>query len=73
MRQAMAPGEGLDHMMRMFLSSASDVLDSGKVVEGNSQCFFDLFRKVITRASTDAVFGLDKNPFQNPEIEKSYW
>ena len=34
---------------------------------------FTFTRKLITQASTDAIYGPSKNPFHEPAVESGFW
>lgn len=74
MHVALAPGEDLDCTTRNMLDGVSLLL--GSVDTTSNQKNFDLFswvRKLITRASTDAIYGASKNPFQDAAVEAGFW
>ena len=74
MHLALAPGEDLERTTEKFLDSVSCLLDSARTV-ANQENFqlFSWVRKLVTRASTDAVYGASKNPFQDPAVEAAFW
>ena len=74
MRLALAPGEDLDRTTQVMLDSVSSLLDSVQTIANNDH--FHLFswaRKVVTQASTDAIYGASKNPFRDPTVEGGFW
>jgi hypothetical protein len=76
MHDALAPGEDLENTTRAMLRSVSRLLESAGEFQGEEEgelFLFDLIRKLVTRASTDAIYGAEKNPFRNPEVEKAFW
>jgi hypothetical protein len=34
---------------------------------------FDWIRKSVTRASTDAIYGRESNPFKQSEVYDGFW
>lgn len=71
MHTALAPGESLDRTTQDMLNSVSRLLHCIDITED-----FDLFawiKKLVTRASTDAIYGTSKNPFQDPAVEAGFW
>lgn len=74
MHLALAPGEDLDRTTKAMLDSVSSRLDSVYTITNNED--FHLFswaRKLVTRASTDAIYGASKNPFRDPAVEAGFW
>ena len=74
MHTALTPGEDLDCTTQVMLDSVSSLLDSVYTITNNED--FHLFlwaRKLVTRASTDAIYGASKNPFQDPAVEAGFW
>ena len=73
MHHAMAPGPQLDCTTKMFFDSAERLLESAHAVARGET--FDLFawtRGLVTRASTDAIYG-PKSPFRDPKIQDALW
>ena len=74
MHLALAPGEDLERTTEGFLDSVSCLLESVQTV-ANQENFqlFSWVKKLVTRASTDTVYGASKNPFQHPAVEAAFW
>lgn len=71
MHTALAPGENLERTTQDMLHSLSRLLDFVFITEN-----VDLFawvKKLVTRASTDAIYGASKNPFKDPAVESGFW
>lgn len=74
MHLALAPGEDLDRTSQAILESVSSLLDSVDSITNNRDFYlFSWARKLVTRASTDAIYGASKNPFQDPAVEAGFW
>lgn len=71
MKAALAPGESLECTTQDMLHSLSRLLDSFYITENVD--FFPWIKKLVTRASTDAIYGASKNPFQDPAVEAGFW
>lgn len=77
MHDALAPGEHLENTTRAMLSSVSrrldDVVNAEGGTEARSVSLFAWVRELVTRASTDAIYGAGGNPFRDPAVEKAFW
>lgn len=71
MKNALAPGESLERTTQDMLHSLSRLLDSVSITDNVD--FFPWIKKLVTRASTDAIYGASKNPFQDPAVEAGFW
>ncbi|PLB54883.1 cytochrome P450 [Aspergillus steynii IBT 23096] len=75
MHHSMSPGIELDHTTRAMLESVTRRMVNN--VENASVDarvgFFAWARELITQASTDAIFGAEGNPFQDPNIHDAFW
>lgn len=71
MHLALAPGNSLSRTTQDFLDSMTGVLES--LPTGAEFDLFSWVRKIMTRASTDAIFGARQNPFQDPAVETGFW
>ena len=71
---ALAPGTFLEHTTSEMLSGALRVLD---FINASSQSEeLDLFswtKSLLTRASTDALYGAEANPFHDPALGAALW
>lgn len=75
MHSAMAPGKDLNRTTLAFFESMKKLL-SWEDQSSNGTKDFPLFawtRKIVTKASTDAIFGVSDNPFQDPKVEAGFW
>ena len=71
---ALAPGKALEHTTSEMLSGALQFLDFMNVSSQSKE--LDLFswtRSLLTRASTDALYGTEGNPFHDPALEAALW
>lgn len=41
--------------------------------EGKQVGLFNWVREVVTSASTESIYGVDKNPFQDPAVGEAFW
>jgi len=74
MHDSLAPGEHLEATTQMMLKSVSDQLSSLDGIGTDEEIeLFDWVRHIVTRASTDAIYGTEKNPFQDPAISHGFW
>ena len=71
---ALAPGKALEHTTSEMLSGSLRFLD---VTNASSQSKeLDLVswtRSLLTRASTDALYGAEANPFRDPALGAALW
>ena len=71
---ALAPGKALDHTTSEMLSGTLRFLDSMNASSQSKE--LDLFswtRSLLTRASTDALYGAEGNPFHDPALGDALW
>ena len=71
---ALAPGKALEHTTSEMLSGALQFLDFVNVSSRSKE--LDLFswtRSILTRASTDALYGAEGNPFHDPALGDTLW
>ena len=71
---ALAPGKALEHTTSEMLTSALQFLDCMNLSSQSKE--LDLFswtRSLLTRASTDALYGADGNPFHDPALGPALW
>lgn len=71
MHTTLAPGKSLDCTTQDMLNSVSRLLHCIDITKD-----FDLFawiKKLVTQASTDAIYRTSKNPFQDPAVEAGFW
>ncbi|KAL4961163.1 cytochrome P450 [Aspergillus stella-maris] len=74
--QSPMPGKGLEDITQALLESVSQRLGNMSLGQGQTRANVALFawaRGLVTRASTDAIFGTEKNPFQDPEDFVYLW
>ena len=71
---ALAPGKALEHTTSEIVSGALQFLD---LVNASSESkelnLFSWTRSLLTRASTDALYGAGGNPFQDPAFGAALW
>ena len=68
---ALAPGKALEHTTSAMLSGALQFLD-----ESSQSKELDLFswtKSLLTRASTDALYGAESNPFHDAALGAALW
>ncbi|KAI9706643.1 MAG: hypothetical protein M1836_003652 [Candelina mexicana] len=73
MAVSLAPGTGLENATCGMLESTLRYLDLTKPSQSGE---FDLFlwvRSLLTQASTDALYGVESNPFQDPTVQSGLW
>ena len=71
---ALAPGKALEHTSSEMLSGALQFLDFMNASSQSKE--LDLFswtRSLLTRASTDALYGTEGNPFHDPALGDALW
>lgn len=74
MHVALAPGKDLENTTQNFLRSVSGALEAiSSNTDTKSFQLFSWIRRLVTRASTDAVYGAKQNPFQDPAVEAGFW
>ena len=74
MHQTLSPGEDLSNLTRTFLDSNIRLLDAGERKESPVVLnLFSFVRNLVTLASTDAVYGSIKNPFQDFAVQDGFW
>lgn len=74
MHVTLAPGEDLDASTKVFLVSLSRLLDPIQTDSNDGTTgLFAFTRRIITQASTDAIYGSSKNPFHDPAVESGFW
>lgn len=73
MHDSLAPGPSLEVTTQAMLKSVTSLLDSMDDVKGNEIGLFDWVQKVVTRASTDAIYGPEGNPFKDPAVYGGFW
>lgn len=74
MHLSMAHGDDLENTTRVMLESlASQMASVEKIAPLRKMNLFQWVKRVITQASTDAVYGQKHNPFHDPALVKSFW
>lgn len=74
MHEALAPGDQLRTTTRILLKSIVDLFGSNKAVNHEDDIkLFAWTREIVTRASTDAIYGVEKNPFQDADVCDGFW
>jgi len=72
MHASLAPGKDLDETVLAVFQSTVKLLSSDAVPNDTLE-LFSWTRKLVTRASTDAIYGNKENPFQDPQVEAGFW
>ena len=76
MHDALGPGDDLEKITKAMLASMSQRLDSVARAGMQGDGCINLFgwvRELVTRSSTDAIYGTNHNPFRDPEVVKAFW
>lgn len=75
MHETMASGsDDLNQMTRTLLESLSPILRlDGHDTQPISIQLFEWTKVAVTRATTDAAYGADANPFRNSELAGALW
>ena len=68
---ALAPGTALEHTTSGMLSGALRYLDSSS--QSKELDLFSWTRGLLTQASTDALYGAERNPFHDPALGSALW
>lgn len=74
MHQSLKPGEVLDDTSRAFLKNVLSFLDSAIDV-GNQRSvpLFQWIQRFVSIASTNVIYGPEKNPMQDPQVLDGFW
>ena len=74
MSTALAPGKALEHTTSEMLSSALHFLDFlNASSEFKELDLFSWTKSLLTRASTEAIYGAEGNPFHDPALGAALW
>ena len=68
---AMAPGKALEHTTSEMFSGALRFLNASS--QSKEIDLFSWTRSLLTQASTDALYGAEGNPFNDPALEGALW
>lgn len=74
MHAGLGPGQNLDAASQNMVGTVARLLETVDSIPNHEN--FELFawgRKLVTRASTDAIYGARKNPFHDPAVEAGFW
>ena len=69
---ALAPSKELDRLMQVFTNSLSERLGNQSLVK-NDLKLFETLTHLVTRCSTDAIYGTESNPYKDPAVEAAIW
>lgn len=69
--RALSPGPDVAELNHRMLSSLQTLMDEPQD-SPKPRCFLSWIQHVITRASTDAIYG-PANPFADPKTEDAFW
>ncbi|KAI0121938.1 cytochrome P450 [Daldinia grandis] len=74
MHDTLMPSESLTEITQAMLKDISSSLDS-KFKSSNHKeiLLFDWIRRLVTAASTNAIYGPEKNPMKDPEVYDGLW
>ena len=74
MHAALAPGFDLERTTQDMVKSTSQLLERPFSTQNRADLeLFSWARKLVTRASTDAIYGATNNPFQDSAVENGFW
>ena len=74
MRLSSAPGDSLDQMSQVMLESVCGLLDSlCSFSDSETVDLFSWIQRLVTRASTDTIYGPSRNPFRDLKVENGFW
>ncbi|KND94614.1 25-hydroxycholesterol 7-alpha-hydroxylase, partial [Tolypocladium ophioglossoides CBS 100239] len=73
MHDTLAPSEYLDSMTKAMLKSLAGHFGTRIHGEGEVVDLFGWTRNFVTRASTDPVYGTEKNPIRDPAVSRAIW
>ncbi|KAF2177968.1 cytochrome P450 [Zopfia rhizophila CBS 207.26] len=74
MHQVMIPGDCLDELMQTVLNDVSRSLDT--VITNGNQAVVPMFqwiRSFVGIASTNAIYGSERNPMKDPAVMDGFW
>lgn len=70
---ALAPGRDLDAVTQTVLAGILEFLDPSKIVEDQTVGLAGFFKKFVTMVSTDAIYGVARNPYKNQRVMTALW
>ncbi|KAH7329691.1 hypothetical protein B0I35DRAFT_507907 [Stachybotrys elegans] len=74
MHRAMQPGKALDETIQRVMRCSIDFLDASiDIPNGKSLPLLACCRDFVTLASTDGLYGAEKNPFLNDAVMQGFW
>ena len=74
MHHSLMPGETLEEITQAVLKNVSRFLDSELSIDNEKGVLlFQWVREFVSIASTNVIYGREKNPLQNPEVMKGFW
>ncbi|KAI1821852.1 cytochrome P450 [Xylaria intraflava] len=74
MHDSLAPGGPLESTTQVMLEGVMSSLKSVRSCgEQREIGLFDWTRKLVTKASTDAIYGVEANPFQDENVYRGLW
>lgn len=74
MHQSLLPSDRLQEITQAVLSNMLGYLDSASNVDDQKGVpLFQWIRQFVSTASTNAVYGPEKNPMRDPEIMNGFW
>ena len=73
--ESLAPGKDLEAITKGMLDGIIKFLNSrqASLASGEEVYLCDFFRKFITIASTEAVYGFEHNPYQDYAVIEKLW
>ena len=77
MRNIMNPGEEVEILSRSFARNIGESFETGLIKAVSSLTktagLFGTTRNLISRASTDTMYGRELNPFRDSEVQAGFW
>ncbi|KAI1074871.1 cytochrome P450 [Whalleya microplaca] len=73
MHHSLSPGKDLQAITQVMLKSVTSLLHSAEIDKEEGTKLFEMTRKIVTQASTDAIYGAEQNPFQDPIVHHGFW
>lgn len=73
--ESLTPGNDLEAFTKGMLGGIMTLLNSrqASLASGEEVYLCDFFRKFITIASTEAVYGFEHNPYQDCAVIETLW
>lgn len=74
MHDCLAPGEHLQAVTQAMIRAVTSLIDSEHQTKMKDEVsLFNWTRNIVTKASTDAIFGAEENPFKETAVYNGFW